>query len=34
MVGESCFEGVLGKTDLSLRWFVVICGDRCLVDYR
>ena len=33
MVGESCFEGVLYKTDVSLRWFVVICFDRCLVDY-
>ena len=33
MVGESCFEGVLCKTDVSLRWFVVICFDRCLVDY-
>ena len=34
MVGESCFEGVLCKTDVSLRWFVVICCDHCLVDYR
>ena len=33
MVGESCFEGVLCKTDVGLRWFVVICFDRCLVDY-
>ena len=33
VVGESCFEGVLCKTDVSLRWFVVICFDRCLVDY-
>jgi len=33
MVGESCFAGVLCKTDVSLRWFVVICCDRCLVDY-
>ena len=33
MVGESCFEGVLCKTDVSLRWFFVICFDRCLVDY-
>ena len=33
MVGESCFEGVLCKTDVNLRWFVVICCDRCLVDY-
>ena len=34
MVGESCFKRVLCKTDVSLRWFVVICCDRCLVDYR
>jgi len=27
MVGESCFEGVLCKTSVSLKWFVVICGD-------
>ena len=33
MVGESCFEGVLCKTDVSLRWFFVICFNRCLVDY-
>ena len=33
MVGESCFEGVLCKIDVSLRWFVVISFDRCLVDY-
>ena len=33
MVGESFFEGVLCKTYVSLRWFVVICFDRCLVDY-
>ena len=33
MVGESCFEGILCKPDVSLRWFDVICGDRCLVDY-
>ena len=33
MVGESCFEGVICKTNVSLRWFVVICCDRCLVDY-
>ena len=33
MVGESYFEGVLFKTDVSLKWFVVICFDRCLVDY-
>ena len=33
MVGESCFEGVLCKTDVSLRWFVVICCDCWLVDY-
>ena len=33
MVGESCFEGVLYKTNVSLRWFVVICFDCCLVDY-
>ena len=28
MVGESCFEGVLCKTDVSLRCFVVICFDQ------
>ena len=33
MVGESCFEGVLCKTDVRLRWLVVICCDRCLLDY-
>ena len=33
MLDESSFEGVLCKTDVSLRWFVVICVDRCLVDY-
>ena len=30
MVGESCFEGVLCKTDVGLRWFVVICFDGLL----
>ena len=29
MVGESCFEGVLCKRDVSLKLFVVICDDRC-----